>query len=226
MSPRLQRRRASRQRYEAKYAAKLRMQSTRAAIAEADYTTRRKYQERVAAHSENYRDRLDAAEREHRRIADAESRHVRKLEAESLRKKHEAGIPGKPVKNPASKTPHKAAKKLVLDAPLQKPKPRPLLGPVQRRRRAASSDEDCASDDEEQQGGTQLPLPQLFFEARAPHPARLRCKACGLDDCPGCACMCEVSVRWFDHPGGHFFPDCKSCGGIDCPGVHHRGHLM
>ncbi|KAJ7766267.1 hypothetical protein B0H14DRAFT_2969696, partial [Mycena olivaceomarginata] len=171
-----QRRRASRQRYKAK----------RIII------PRCKYQERVAAHSENYRDRLDAAEREHRRIADAESRCVRKLEAESLRKKHEAGIPGKPVKNPASKTPHKAAKKLVLDAPLQKPKPRPLLGPVQRRRRAASDDEDCASDDdEEQQGGTQLPLPQLFFEARAPHPARLRCKACGLDDCPGCACMCE-----------------------------------
>ncbi|KAJ7898171.1 hypothetical protein B0H14DRAFT_2675244 [Mycena olivaceomarginata] len=193
---RQQRRRASRQRYEAKNlerrreAAKLRMQ------------------------------RLDAAEREHRCIADAKSRCVR-ISQEETRSRD----PRTPVKNPASKTPHKAAKKLVLDAPLQKPKHRHLL------------DEDSASDDEEQQGGTELPLPQRFFEARAPHPARLRCKACGLDDCPGCACMCEVSVRWFDHPGGHFFPDCKSCGGIDCPGcacmcpksvtfVEHGGHLM
>ncbi|KAJ7864213.1 hypothetical protein B0H14DRAFT_2736457, partial [Mycena olivaceomarginata] len=187
---RQQRRRASRQRYEAKNlerrreAAKLRMHSTRAAIAEADYTTRRK----------NYRDQLDAAERERRRIADAESRRVRKQEAESLRKKHAAGTPRKSVKNLAFKTPHKAAKKL----------------------RGISSDEEEDSE-EEQDGGTQRPLPQLSFEARAPHPARLRCKACGLDDCLGCACMCEVSIHWFDHPDGHFFLDCKSCGGTRLP---------
>ncbi|KAJ7869703.1 hypothetical protein B0H14DRAFT_3861110 [Mycena olivaceomarginata] len=113
---RQQRRRASRERYEAKNlekrreAAKLRMRSTRATIADSDYHTRRRYRERAAAHSESYRDRLDATEREQRRIADAESRRVRKQEAESLRKKHEAGIPRTPVKNPASKTPHKAAK--------------------------------------------------------------------------------------------------------------------
>jgi hypothetical protein len=138
------------------------------------------------------------------------------------------------VKNLALKIPHKAAKKLVLDAPLPKQKPRPLLDAVPRQRGISSDEEEDS--EEEQGGGTQRPLPQLSFEARAPHPARLRCKACGLDDCPGCACMCEVSVHWFDHPDGHFFPDCKSCGGTACPGcacmcpdsitfVEHGGHL-
>ncbi|KAJ7809277.1 hypothetical protein B0H14DRAFT_3759971 [Mycena olivaceomarginata] len=171
----------------------------------------RRYRERAAAHSESY-DWLDAAEREQRRIADAESRCARKQEAESLRKKHAAATPCKTTKDPVCKTPHKPAKKVVLD-PLQTQR----LGAAPRRRGVSSEQEEDSK--EEQDGGTQCPLPQLFFEARGPHPARLRCKACGLDGCVGCACMCKVSVHWFDHPDGHFFPECKSCGRTDCPGL-------
>jgi hypothetical protein len=63
------------------------------------------------------------------------------------------------------------------------------------------------------------------------------CKGCGLYDCPSCACMCEGSPLWIDHPGGHFFRDCKKCGGTECPGcacvciystvwTEHGGHVV
>ncbi|KAJ7839250.1 hypothetical protein B0H14DRAFT_2588101 [Mycena olivaceomarginata] len=83
-------------------------------------------------------------------------------------------------------------------------------------------EEDTEDSEDGEDGGTLHPLPQPFFEACAPHPNRLRCKACRLDDCPGCACMCEASTLWFDHPGGHFFRDCKSYGATDCPGCAYR----
>jgi hypothetical protein len=63
------------------------------------------------------------------------------------------------------------------------------------------------------------------------------CKGCGLYDCLSCACMCEGSPLWIDHPGGHFFRDCKKCGGTECPGcacvciystvwTEHGGHVV
>ncbi|KAK7040636.1 hypothetical protein R3P38DRAFT_3310351 [Favolaschia claudopus] len=62
------------------------------------------------------------------------------------------------------------------------------------------------------------------------------CMRCGLWGCFGCACMCPESSVWFEHRGGHFFPDCKWCGGDECPGcscvcvmsrvrTEHGGHL-
>ncbi|KAK7023267.1 hypothetical protein R3P38DRAFT_2532250 [Favolaschia claudopus] len=62
------------------------------------------------------------------------------------------------------------------------------------------------------------------------------CTKCGLWGCFGCACMCPESSLWFEHRGGHFFPDCKWCGGDECPGcscicskskvrTEHGGHL-
>ncbi|KAJ7795925.1 hypothetical protein B0H14DRAFT_3552768 [Mycena olivaceomarginata] len=184
---------ASRRRYEEKNkerrreAAKLRMQGTQSKMAEADYHTRRKYRERVAAHSESYRNRRDTAEREQSRIADTETRRARKQEAKALSKKHARTTQHEPTKTFALKTPRQPAKKLRLDAPPQNQKPRPVLSAMPRRRSISPDSEEDSEEGED--GGPQVPLPQLFFEARAPHPARLRCKACGLDDCPGCACI-------------------------------------
>lgn len=44
-----------------------------------------------------------------------------------------------------------------------------------------------------------------------------RCRHCFQDECVGCACLCEESDEWLEHPGGHYFPTC-ACGGQDCPG--------
>ncbi|KAJ7849711.1 hypothetical protein B0H14DRAFT_3452403 [Mycena olivaceomarginata] len=141
--------------------------SVRAAITASDYFTRRKYRERAATHSENYRDRLDAAQREQGRIADAETRRARKKEARALRRKHAAGHT--PAPSAKLTTPCKPAK----TAP-SKPKPAPA--PSASRRRAISP--------EQEDSGDHRPLPVLF-EARAPRPPR--CKACGGEECPGCA---------------------------------------
>ncbi|KAJ7713640.1 hypothetical protein B0H14DRAFT_2644729 [Mycena olivaceomarginata] len=68
----------------------------------------------------------------------------------------------------ALKTPRQPAKKLRLDAPPQNQKPRSVLTAVPRRRSISPDEEEDSEDGED--GGPQVPLPQLFFEARAPRP--------------------------------------------------------
>ncbi|KAF8214560.1 hypothetical protein K438DRAFT_1955610 [Mycena galopus ATCC 62051] len=69
-------------------AAKLRMRRHRAAMANSDYHTRRKYRAQVAEHSENYRHRKHQEELVNRRNAGVVKRQTRKIETASLRASH------------------------------------------------------------------------------------------------------------------------------------------
>ncbi|KAJ7824254.1 hypothetical protein B0H14DRAFT_3469500 [Mycena olivaceomarginata] len=110
-------------------------------MAEADYHTRCKYRERVAAHSESYRNR--------------------KQEAKALSKKHARTTQHEPTKTFALKTPRQPAKKLRLDAPPQNQKPRPVLSAMPRRRSISpDSEEDC---EEGEDGGAAGPPPPAVF---------------------------------------------------------------
>ncbi|KAJ7900992.1 hypothetical protein B0H14DRAFT_2555793 [Mycena olivaceomarginata] len=202
--------------------AQARMQRRRAAIAESDLFTRRKYRKKAVAASERYRDRKAAAEREERCAADCIKQRGRKQEAEALRKKH-ASVPSQALQAPVNS---------ICRPGLKVAMPWPL-----RRHASLRDDEDEDADDSspdnDDSSPSRRPLPPLF-EGRPPCPAV--CRKCGLDGCSGCACMCEESGDWFDHPDGHFFRKCVQCGGDDCPGcacickkssvyVEHGGHL-
>jgi hypothetical protein len=139
----------------------------------------------------------------------------RKQEAEALRKKHAPAV---------SQVPKKSIARPSL-------KSAPSLPP--RRRASLRDDEDEEDNDSNDSPLRHLPPP--LFEVRPPWPAV--CRKCGLDGCSGCACMCEESVDWFDHPDGHFFRKCVECRGDDCPGcacicqkssvyVEHGGHFL
>ncbi|KAF8176813.1 hypothetical protein K438DRAFT_1978850 [Mycena galopus ATCC 62051] len=107
--------------------------------------------------------------------------------------------------------------------------------PTKRGRACAPDADNLASDHDEDESRCFIDDKPVF--ARRVPPARLSCSGCHMEDCIGCACMCEESTVWIDHPDGegHFFPTCKMCGGTDCPGcacvctkstvwVEHGGH--
>jgi hypothetical protein len=138
-----------------------------------------------------------------------------------------------------------------MQAPARKPQPRPGVHQPRKTLPAAASsnpapvsDGDDADEEESESDGSQASaairrpraLDNAVFPSRV-HPVRTACKGCGLYDCPSCACMCEGSSLWIDHPGGHFFRDCMKCGGTECPGcacvcrystvwTEHGGHVV
>ncbi|KAF8187275.1 hypothetical protein K438DRAFT_1764900 [Mycena galopus ATCC 62051] len=214
----LQHRRLSSALYEAKNAgkrregAKMRMRRHREAMSNADHHTRREYRAQVAEHSENYRRRKLEEELVNSRSAGAVKLRARKLDAEHLRASHQSAA-----------------------TPSLTPQPKPSCKRLPVARRASSSQEmplpsskrdgtsgDGSGEDSDASNAPYRQSDKPFFPARiTPRTAVGRpCKACGLYDCPSCACMCEASSEWVEHPGGHFFPDCKKCGGLTVPGVH------
>lgn len=80
--------------------------------------------------------------------------------------------------------------------------------------RKAQMPSNRSESDEDDEDDTMSHAPVFTLRAST----RQRCPFCYEEGCHGCACMCEVSTRWVDHDGGHFFVTCLACGGGDCPG--------
>ncbi|KAJ7713651.1 hypothetical protein B0H14DRAFT_2644737 [Mycena olivaceomarginata] len=114
--------------------AQAQIQRRRAAIAESDLFTRKKYREKIAVASERYRDQKAAVEREERRAVDCVKRRDREQEAEALRKKHG------PVVSPALKTPKNS---------ICRPGPKLALSVPPRRCASLQDNEDDSSPDED-----------------------------------------------------------------------------
>ncbi|KAJ7016962.1 hypothetical protein C8F04DRAFT_1201294 [Mycena alexandri] len=207
-----ERQRAIRTRYEEKNVekrrenARLRMQRKRATIASSDYRTQRKYREDAAAASERYRDRKAAEEHAERVRKLKIQKKARKKEADTLHKAalKQAAEQAKSTRQAASSSRKSASRANVRAVPSSNP--------------AQHATEDMSS-------GDNRPDIQHLHEDNRPLLARRtftprKCDECDLDDCPGCACMCMVSMEWIEHVGGHFFPICKACFVDDCPGCN------
>lgn len=149
----------------------------------------------------------------------------RKHEAEKLWASH--------MQAPAPKPPRRAGVQ----------QPRKMLPAAGSSNPTPVADGDDVDEEESESDGSQASNTSRRSRALHPvfptrvHPVGTTCKGCGLYDCPSCACMCEGSSLWIDHPGGHFFHDCKKCGGTECPGcacvcrystvwTEHGGHVV
>ncbi|KAJ7798644.1 hypothetical protein B0H14DRAFT_3492338 [Mycena olivaceomarginata] len=107
-------------------AAKLRMRRRRAAIADSDYHTKRKYRARAAENSERYRDRKLEEERIERNRAGVDKRRERKLEADNIRASHMQAPAPKVKARPREgrQQPHKTQPAASSSAPKARARPR------------------------------------------------------------------------------------------------------
>ncbi|KAJ7705955.1 hypothetical protein B0H16DRAFT_1746967 [Mycena metata] len=211
---------AARTRYENKNVEQRREKAP--TIAASDYHTQRKYRDQAAAASERYRDRKAADERAEFARKLKSKKQARKKEAESLRqaalKLAAEMLKTKPQeisssKKSSKKTSRPSSATAVCAAATSKAAQRAV--PASKTTQRAATD-DFSSDDD----GVDIQRPH---EDNRPLLARRtfisrKCRECDLDDCPGCACMCMVSLDWIEHEGGHFYPPCKACRVEDCPG--------
>ncbi|KAJ7028884.1 hypothetical protein C8F04DRAFT_1265450 [Mycena alexandri] len=207
--------------------ARLRMQRHRAAIATSDIFAQSLHRRAAAADSDRYREKKRAEDWAEVKRKEKTRRDKRKREGEALRKTtlKNAAAHAAP-KSPCKRTERRAAR-------TSKPVPSSsnAIHPTHSSQNERPVEDDSLSD-----------------ESNAPHPHTIdpllarrtftprKCRECDLDDCPGCACMCMVSMDWVDHEGGHFYPICTACYVDDCPGCkcvctkstvwkEHGGHL-
>ncbi|KAF8169557.1 hypothetical protein K438DRAFT_1774143 [Mycena galopus ATCC 62051] len=217
----LERRKQTIQRYQEKNkdnlreAARLRMRSHRATIANLDFSANWEHRQRVADNSEHYRQRKRDEERKQMLPQNAEKKWARVLEQEALRASHTQGL--------------KTSQKLFTPAAASK-KPRKASGLAPSSTRSSSpwrpkpnkhhESTALTSDHEDEEEPRRFIYTEEPIFARRMPPARKACAGCHMEDCIGCACMCDESTAWIDHPDGegHFFPACEKWGSADCPG--------
>ncbi|KAJ7857276.1 hypothetical protein B0H14DRAFT_3447977 [Mycena olivaceomarginata] len=173
----------------------------RAAIANSDIFTQRRYAGKAALASERYRDRKRDEERAERHAADAVTRQARGIEKDALHRKHASAknaLQAKPLALPplAKPPPHApalphAVSKLCAVSPIT-PTPAPRRAAVIRMSAVVQDDSsDSESHDEREHHPPEPPI----WPARASRPQR--CPHCYQEDCVGCACLCTDSDEWF-----------------------------
>ncbi|KAJ6447957.1 hypothetical protein C8R45DRAFT_1115595 [Mycena sanguinolenta] len=187
-----------------------------------------------------------------------EKRRARKVEADNLRRKHQAMVlqdqePAGAISTPA---PVRQKAQLFHASPTRSKEPRrsPLARSVPSTARHTAPPPcvplpcthsphrltDITQGDDKSDSKSNSPTrarhsPPPVFEQRVVRNVQ-RCLHCFQEGCPGCACMCDDSLVWIVHNGGHFFPTCKKCGEDDCPGcacvcrkatdlIEHGGHI-
>ncbi|KAJ7803080.1 hypothetical protein B0H14DRAFT_3487823 [Mycena olivaceomarginata] len=201
---------------------KARMSVVRAKIAEMDWKAKKQHRVRVAEDSE----RRDQKEREEQESKQAVKTNERCVERNVLRMAH--GLPAIPPKPQNSHTPHQDQS---IRPPLRDRSPRSETGmkgwkafhrpqPPTTLPERNHNDAHTTSDDWSTRRAATPPIYEGGITASTCAVAPAKCPECDCEGCPGCICMCPVSIDWIEHADGqgHFFPTCMECGGDDCPG--------
>ncbi|KAF8172548.1 hypothetical protein K438DRAFT_1772591 [Mycena galopus ATCC 62051] len=225
---RLERRKDSIERYQAnnrdklREAARVRMRSRRATIADYDFRTNLEHRQRVAANSEAYRQRKREEERKQLLPQRTEKKRARKLEQDVLRASHTQGskTSRKPLASaPAPKKPQKArglAPSMPVIGLARSSSPLSRRKPSQGHVPASTVDNLTSTsnrDEDEDEPRRFVYHDEPVFPRRV-QPARKACAGCHMEDCIGCACYAMNPP--LDRPSrrrGPFFP-----------GLQVRGH--
>ncbi|KAF8158740.1 hypothetical protein K438DRAFT_1986161 [Mycena galopus ATCC 62051] len=152
-----------------------------------------------------------------------EKKRVRKLDQDALRAFHAQDLkkPRKAsVSVPAFKKLRKVHDLAASSHVVTSARAVSAVRPSSSKRPSPATDDSLPSDHDEEEPQQFVYTDEPVFARRVP-PTRKACVGCHMEDCIGCACMCEDSTVWIDHPDGesHFFPNCKKCGGTNCPGM-------